>query len=78
MLKGPGTSGYEWKAHFDASKFRLLGRKRLVNRKTMGGGGKVVFRFRPLLRGDHEIKFDLIRPWETVPVAREEFNVTVS
>ena len=35
-----------------------------LNSKKMGASGKVIFRFRPLSRGDYAIRFALMRPWE--------------
>lgn len=76
-LNSKRLSGYEWKPTFDASKFVLLNRRFVTSRRLMGGGGKVVFRFRPLTKGHHAIRFDLIRPWETKPAAQERFDLTV-
>jgi predicted secreted protein len=63
-LKSPGTSGFEWKPDFNPTALKLLERRLVPNLKKMGASGKVIFRFRPLSPGDHEIHFALMRPWE--------------
>jgi predicted secreted protein len=64
QLKSPGTSGFEWAPDFNLTAFTLLESRQVPNLKKMGASGKVIFRFRPLSRGDYAIRFALMRPWE--------------
>jgi predicted secreted protein len=76
-LRFPGTSGYEWKPTFDSSRLSLLERRRITNRKSMGGRAKEVFRFCPLLTGDTDINFDLARPWENKSVEHRQIAIHI-
>jgi predicted secreted protein len=71
-LKSTGTSGFEWKPSYNSSKLNLLEKRSVPNLKKMGASNKVVFKFKPLSRGDHEIIFALVRPWEDTPPAAQE------
>jgi predicted secreted protein len=77
-LKSPGSSGYEWKPSFDASRISLVEKHRKLGGKNMGAQSKQVFRFRPLSRGESEIKFALSRPWESDILEERDIVIQVS
>lgn len=77
-LRSPGPSGYEWTPKFDASKLRLIKkRRRPASRTSFGASGSDVFRFQPLSRGAVNLIFDLARPWESEPVDQREYRIEV-
>jgi predicted secreted protein len=61
----PGA-GYQWDADFDGQKVEIV-KKEFAPPPTgaIGGSGKDVFKFKPLVDGDTELRFVYKRPWET-------------
>ena len=76
-LKTPGAAGYEWTPVFDTLAIDLVERRKEFDQNNLGASAKEVFRFRPLTKGDYEIKFALSRPWEETVVDQREISLHV-
>ncbi len=78
-LRSPLVSGFEWQPRYDTSKLQLVARKKQPAKKgNFGGSGHETFKFKALSRGRLDVSFDLMRPWETDPVERRDYDIQVS
>jgi predicted secreted protein len=76
-LGSQALSGYEWKPVFNHLALKFLGKRREANMRRMGAAGGEIFRFEALRSGDHDISFELIRPFESTSVERRDFSLHV-
>ena len=75
------TTGYSWKASYEASEFELISdeyRQDETEQMMTGAGGTQYLRFKALKAGNFEITMDYQRPWEDESTQQKVFNVTVS
>lgn len=74
------TTGYSWKASYEASEFELISeeyRQDETEQMMTGVGGTQYLRFKALKAGNFEITMDYQRPWEDESAQQKVFNVTV-
>jgi predicted secreted protein len=78
ILQSQRTAGFEWQPKFDDGQFILVEhRTKLPKKSGFGGAAQEIFCFRPLKRGHHGVRFDLIRPWEPTPIEQRAYEVNV-
>jgi predicted secreted protein len=71
------TMGYEWRPMFNASVLKFLGKRRPASAKRFGASGREIFRFEPLKSGDHDLYFELVRPFEDESVERRNYALHI-
>jgi len=76
-LRSFGTRGFVWIPVFDSTVVRLIERRTVANRRTLGALGKERFRFCPLSKGTCEILFELKRPFNDSVKDREAYELHV-
>jgi predicted secreted protein len=63
VVRGAGSTGYEWSVEADADRVRILEHGR-EPAETIGGAGTERFVIEPLTEGPTQLRFELRRPWE--------------
>ena len=76
-LAGNPTTGYEWQASVDPNYVEPEARAFEAEGKTIGAGGREVFRFRALQAGETEIAFEYRRAWERAPLEVRRYRLVI-
>lgn len=73
------TTGYVWqlKGILDSNSLKLVKDEYKVASDKLGAGGKRIFIFNALGRGECAIEILLARPWEKTEPPANEFKITV-
>jgi len=77
VLDANPTTGYSWEASFDEEHIALLKQEYRQTSDLVGGGGKVVFTFRPVKQGRGSISLRYRRPWEPEAIRTLDYEVTI-
>jgi len=74
---GNPTTGYTWEPQFDTNYIKLNWKKFEPSSKLVGGGGKEMFEFHAIKRGETEIVFIYRRSWEKEGANKKIYNIIV-
>ena len=71
------TTGYSWKADYDALYLRLVEKRFQPSSEAVGAGGKETFTFQALRAGQTELRMLYQRPWEPQPLLVEPYRILI-
>jgi len=67
VLESNPTTGYQWQVGYDSGRLELASQEFIVPEDSdlVGAPGEEIFIFKALERGESDIAFSYLRPWET-------------
>lgn len=71
------TTGYTWRVDFATNLISLIDKKFRPTSKLFGAPGTETFTFSTLNKGETEIVFSYLRPWEKEMIEKKVFQVKI-